>query len=126
MMSHKMLYGEEGEKLYAQLESKLNGLIGEVRDGNKTTDDAVELFLNELHKKQDDARKEIKAGKKIILTGIAISIAIIVIGSLTHSSWLFILGLMSFGIPAAGIEARKNGYAQLYAANDFGSDHFGH
>ena len=105
MMSHKMLYGErEGEKLYAQLESKLNGLIqGGVRDGNKTTDDAVELFLNELHKKQDDARKEIKAGKKIILTGIAISIAIIVIGSLTHSSWLFILKLMSFGIPAAGI-----------------------
>lgn len=125
MMSHKILYGEEGEKLYVQLESRLNNLMQEVQNGTKTTDEAVKLFMNELNKKQDDARNEIKSGKKMILIGILVAIGLIAIGTLSRKTWLAFLGLMSFGIPVAGNDARKKGEKELFAVIDFESDHFG-
>ena len=124
-MSHKILYGEEGEKLYSELESRLNHLTQEVRDGIKSTDEAVDIFLNELHKKQDEARNEIKSGKKMILTGIVVAAALIAIGAASGKSWLAFLGLMSIGISVAGNDARKKGEKELAAAIDFGLDHFG-
>ena len=129
MMDGKILFDKQGQEyyteLYTELESRLSERIQEVRDGKKTTEESVDLFLDYLHGKEDEAGKSVKSGKRTILIGILVAVGLLAIGALSNTTWLLILGVMSFGISVAGNEERKKGKARLVAANDFGKDHFG-
>ena len=98
MKANKMFYGEEGEKLYDRLESRLDDSVRIVREGSKTTEEAVDIFLGELHAEQDKARKDRESGKKVILIGAIIASVLILISMSTGKTGLLILGLMSCGM----------------------------